>query len=148
MIYRNILFVTIYISRSKIKHRSLCRLLRLLQPRQYKLFKNIHTHFQVQIKLLQLILLHQHHHILLSIYLPTFSCTYNFHNLNTHQHCMIYHIHIFNEVVLNKLDINSNPVESTFLINANSFIRRFATSVFRYVRNILYFFSSNTYEYI
>ena len=61
---------------------------------------------------------------------------------------MIYHIHIFNEVVLNKLDINSNPVESTFLINANSFIRRFATSVFRYVRNILYFFSSNTYEYL
>ena len=54
----------------------------------------MHTHFYVQIKLFQLILLHQYfHYILLPIYLPTFFYIYNFHNVNTHQNHMIYHIH-------------------------------------------------------
>ena len=57
--------------------------------------KNIRTHFHVQIKLFQLILLHQYScYIPPPIYLPTLFCTYNFHNLNIHQHRMIHCIHI------------------------------------------------------
>ena len=52
--------------------------------------------FYFQQELFQLLLLHQHSHHILLIYLPTFFYTYNLYNLNTHQHHMIYHIHTCN----------------------------------------------------
>ena len=90
---RNISFITIAVFIvSKISTSYIINCRKYWKKVEWKLYKNyIYYYYQLFLFLLQ-----QFQYIHQLIYLLTFSCIYNFHNLSAHQHHMTYHIHTCN----------------------------------------------------